>query len=482
MGRLGLSEGQGLPAQRCGADGPLGRHPSPLVFRRPHKVPPLTPAARRTQEKGDATLGPRPLESGLCPHINPVPGHGQQGEIKHFYLGATLRHAPAGHQKAIPAVALPAQGAARQRNRRSKGAECWWRPPPPSRGAGRRKVNQNNANAAPPHPPPSWRHGPLPPGKGPRPPNAPDPLPRPRSPPNHQKAGAAPMQCATWHSWWSGSGMAAEGGACTAKMPQSVPAGRHQGAIPAPEVRRQHNMEAHRGQSNGRHSNGLRNATKEIPRLCACAAPRAQRGARHGQQKRCGRHSPRLPPCSGARKTLACSPGAPHGWRGPALTATPPGTPHSTPRSAGARDRAAARQEAPSHPDRPPAGASPPAGSRWRPSRNRRRKPPLSPTCALSSRSTRSGHWRWAGSCSPPSALRRRPGRRTRPWCTKFSVPSAAPLYDVWVTPQGPDPRPTTGPTATKHGRTARVPHRPRAGKRRSGGPATASSCQRTGR
>ena len=67
--------------------------------------------------------------------------------------------------------------------------------------------------------------------------------------------------------------------------------------------------------------------------------------------------------------------------------------------------------------------------------RNRRRKPPLSPTYAPSSRSTRSGHWRWVGSCSPPSALRRRPGRHTRPWCTKSSVPSAAPLYDVRVTP-----------------------------------------------
>ena len=89
------------------------------------------------------------------------------------------------------------------------------------------------------------------------------------------------------------------------------------------------------------------------------------------------------------------------------------------------------------------------AGSRPRPSRNRRRKPPLSPTYAPSSRSTRSGHWRWVGSCSPPSALRRRPGRRTPPWCTKSSVPSAAPLYDVRVTPQGPDPRPTTGPATT---------------------------------
>ena len=97
------------------------------------------------------------------------------------------------------------------------------------------------------------------------------------------------------------------------------------------------------------------------------------------------------------------------------------------------------------------------AGSRWRLSRNRRRKPPLSPTYAPSSRSTRSGHWRWVGSCSPPSALRRRPGRRTRPWCTKSSVPSAAPLYDVRVTPQGPDPRPTTGPATTTATRATNV-------------------------
>ena len=68
--------------------------------------------------------------------------------------------------------------------------------------------------------------------------------------------------------------------------------------------------------------------------------------------------------------------------------------------------------------------------------------------------------------------------------CTKSSVPSAAPLYDVWVTPQGPDPRPVTGPAATTHGhtRTARVPHRPPAGKRRCGGPRTASPRQRTRR
>ena len=124
------------------------------------------------------------------------------------------------------------------------------------------------------------------------------------------------------------------------------------------------------------------------------------------------------------------------------------------------------------------------AGSRWRLSRNRRRNPPLSPTYAPSSRSTRSGHWRWVGSCSPPSALRRRPGRRTWPWCTRSSVPSAAPLYDVRVTPEGPDPRPTTGPAATTHGRTrtALVPHQPRAGKKRRGGPGTASSHQRAGR
>ena len=111
-------------------------------------------------------------------------------------------------------------------------------------------------------------------------------------------------------------------------------------------------------------------------------------------------------------------------------------------------------------------GSTSTAGCRWRQPRHRRQKPPLRPTCAPSSRSTRSGHWHWASNCSPPSALRQRPRRRTRPWCTKTSVPSAAPLCDAWVTPQGPEPRPATGPAATTHGRTrtTRVPHRPRAG------------------
>ena len=63
----------------------------------------------------------------------------------------------------------------------------------------------------------------------------------------------------------------------------------------------------------------------------------------------------------------------------------------------------------------------------------------------------------------PPSALRQRPRRHTRPSCTESSVPSAAPLCDAWVTPQGPEPRPATGPTATTRSRTraTRVLHRP---------------------
>ena len=50
-----------------------------------------------------------------------------------------------------------------------------------------------------------------------------------------------------------------------------------------------------------------------------------------------------------------------------------------------------------------------------------------------------------------------------RPWCTKSSVPSAAPLWDARVTPQGPEARPATGPAATTRSRTraTRVPHQP---------------------
>ena len=101
--------------------------------------------------------------------------------------------------------------------------------------------------------------------------------------------------------------------------------------------------------------------------------------------------------------------------------------------------------------------------SSWRPSRNGRQRPPLQPTCAPSSRSTRSVRSHWAGNCSPPSVLRRRPRRRTRPWRTKSSVPSAAPLCNAWVTPRGPEPQPATGPAAATRSRTraARVPRRP---------------------
>ena len=112
-------------------------------------------------------------------------------------------------------------------------------------------------------------------------------------------------------------------------------------------------------------------------------------------------------------------------------------------------------------------GSTSTVGSSWRPSRNGRQRPQLCQTCAPSSQSTRSGRWHSASNCSPLSALRRRPRLRTRPWCTKSSVPSAAPLCDAWVTPQGPEPQPATGPAATTRRRTraTRVPHRPSAGK-----------------
>ena len=102
------------------------------------------------------------------------------------------------------------------------------------------------------------------------------------------------------------------------------------------------------------------------------------------------------------------------------------------------------------------------AGSTWRPSLNGRQRPPPRPTCAPSSRSTRSGRWYWASNCSPPSALRRKPRRLKRPWCTKSSVPSAAPLCDAWVTPEGPEQQPAAGPAATTRSRACatRVPHR----------------------
>ena len=80
--------------------------------------------------------------------------------------------------------------------------------------------------------------------------------------------------------------------------------------------------------------------------------------------------------------------------------------------------------------------------SSWRPSPSAsgQQRPPLRPTCAPTSRSTRSGRWRWAGNCSPPSALRRRPGRHTRPLCTKSSVPSPAPSRGAWRSPQDSEP------------------------------------------
>ena len=55
------------------------------------------------------------------------------------------------------------------------------------------------------------------------------------------------------------------------------------------------------------------------------------------------------------------------------------------------------------------------------------------------------------------------PRRQARSLCTKSSVPSAAPLCNAWETPQGPEPQPATGPTATKHRHTraTRVLHRP---------------------
>ena len=56
-----------------------------------------------------------------------------------------------------------------------------------------------------------------------------------------------------------------------------------------------------------------------------------------------------------------------------------------------------------------------------------------------------------------------RPRRRTRPWCTKSSVPSAAALCAAWETLQGPEPQPATEPAAARSSRTraARAPHRP---------------------
>ena len=56
--------------------------------------------------------------------------------------------------------------------------------------------------------------------------------------------------------------------------------------------------------------------------------------------------------------------------------------------------------------------------------------------------------WRCASNCSPSSTLRRRARQHTRPLCTKFSVPSAAPSCGAWRTPQGPErPRGETGNT-----------------------------------
>ena len=90
------------------------------------------------------------------------------------------------------------------------------------------------------------------------------------------------------------------------------------------------------------------------------------------------------------------------------------------------------------------------AGSNWRPSPNtsERRRAPLRETCTPSSQSTRSGCWRWANTCSPPSALRQKPEQRKQPLCTRSSAPSAAPSSDLWGTPQGPNPaRVKTGNT-----------------------------------
>ena len=61
------------------------------------------------------------------------------------------------------------------------------------------------------------------------------------------------------------------------------------------------------------------------------------------------------------------------------------------------------------------------------PQREGRAETPQRPTCVPSSRSSGSGRWRWAGNCSPPSALRQKPRGHTRPLCTRSSVPSARP-------------------------------------------------------
>ena len=95
-------------------------------------------------------------------------------------------------------------------------------------------------------------------------------------------------------------------------------------------------------------------------------------------------------------------------------------------------------------------------GSSWRPSPNtsKRQRPPPRQTCALSSRSTRSGRWRLAGNCSPRSALGRKPKRHTRPLCTRSSVPSAAPSCGVWKPPTALNYRePKPGTHAQEHAR-----------------------------
>ena len=117
---------------------------------------------------------------------------------------------------------------------------------------------------------------------------------------------------------------------------------------------------------------------------------------------------PAPPPCSQASPRTPCRPSC----RGrPALgTQTMPSTASGGGRNAAGHTPGRGQRRG---------GSTSPVGSSWKPSRNGRQRPTLRPTCAPSSRSTRSGRWHWASNCNRPSALRQTPRRHTRPLCTK---------------------------------------------------------------
>ena len=105
------------------------------------------------------------------------------------------------------------------------------------------------------------------------------------------------------------------------------------------------------------------------------------------------------------------------------------------------------------------------ADSNWRPSpsTSERRRPPLRETCAPFLRCIRSGRWRWADNCCPPSVLRQKPKQRTQTLCTRSSVPSAAPSCDVWGSAKAlthHKPKPGTRPHehARRHHQDHRAP------------------------